>query len=164
MKKTCSVCYNHFDVESPDVLTFSEQGASKYICPDCKELYETATLSRDPDNAISATGKLKELLVQNRDMTVLRLFSDVIPAAEERADAIRRGEYDFRLDEEDVFEEAAIDEELLLEEEDKVFLEEATKPAEKPSLFDRVLNWAWVVIGAFALGSLVYFIWYHFIR
>ncbi len=159
--KTCSVCYNHFEHEDPAILTFSENGASKYICPACKELYETATLAKDPDAATAAAKKIKEILVQNRDITVLRLFSDVIPAAEQRADEIRRGTYDFSVDEAEELIEAELSEEYSMTEEDRKYLgiEEDTA---KPSLFDRVLNWVWVAIGALAIATLVYFIWRNF--
>ena len=119
----CSVCYKRIeDVSAASLLTMWHFGTPRYLCADCEELIETIEKSRDVEKIEAAMARLGENVSNNSlgDGIVLKTVEDIFKSANERAEKIKAGTYDFALDE--IEEESVLDEipeELLETEEDK---------------------------------------------
>lgn len=150
---TCSVCQQQFESEAPDVLTFTKKGAAKLICPHCKEIYETASFSRDPDEAATAIKELREITAQNHDAIVLDLFAETFPEMEARVTAIRDGSYDFSLDELSD-EDDGIPEEYKQDPEEAAEEARLAEEAKRITPIDRIITALWIVVGIVATISL----------
>ena len=153
-RKKCTICKNIFDGEDAAVLTMSGFGNARYICPDCEELIDTATGSRDYEEITAAIGKLGERAsVEISDTLAFNAFAEIIGSASERAEKIKSGEYDFSLDEaeEEGFDE--IPEELRETEEDKALDE---KEAKVGAVIEKVTSW---ICGAMIAAVVLFFIY-----
>lgn len=155
MKKACAVCQSAFESEDPDVLFFTEAGSARYICPHCKELYETATLSREPDAIDTALSDIYKHTDRLTDVSTLEFLAASLGDAKERLSSIREGSYDFSLDDdgEEIVEE--IPEEYRPDEAEEKAAEEKRK---KLTPFDYAIDILWIAAGVAAVGYLIYMI------
>jgi hypothetical protein len=149
-KTICCTCAA--ELESPDsapVLSMGHYGMPRLICPKCEELINIAQTSRDPDEAEAAMARLGAIVsdTNKEDTCVHEAIEEIFAAASQRADAIRKGEYDFALDE---AEEAGFDEipEELLETEEDRALDKRDEEREKK--FNKVFNWVTGIVFAAA--------------
>ncbi len=150
---TCSVCQQSFESDAPDILTFTKKGAAKLICPHCKEIYEAASFSRDPEEAENAIKDLRKIIDANRDINILDYFAEVIPEMEARASAIRNGSYDFSQDELGD-EDDGIPEEYRQDPEEAAEEERLAEEAKRITPLDRVITALWIAVGIVAIVSL----------
>ena len=155
-KTICCTCAA--ELESPDsapVLSMGHYGMPRLICPKCEELINIAQTSRDPDEAEAAMARLGAIVsdTNKEDTCVHEAIEQIFAAASQRADAIRKGEYDFALDE---TEEAGFDEipeELLETEEDK---QKTEHEAEINRKFNKIMDF--VTVGVFAAAVIAFII------
>ncbi len=131
-------------------------GNPKYICSECDSDLNSATLGKEPSEISSAmdriTGKMMKTGVS--DSLVLTTVEQIMKGAKERAEKIKKGEYDFSLDEEqELTSEEDIPEELLESEEDKRASEEEEKKNKKA---EKVTNIVCLVILLLVLGYVGY--------
>jgi len=152
----CCICCKEIEREDPAVLAMGGAGIPRHLCDDCEALLDTATLSRDYDEAGAAIGKLSKMMAENDpDPVTYSMVNGLLLNASDRAVAIKEGKYDFALDEQvpedDGFEE--IPDELLETEEDR---EKDRIEEEKQKQFDKFFNY--VVIGA-CIAFAGFFIW-----
>lgn len=153
MKNACAVCQAAFESDQPDVLFFSKSGSARYICPHCAEIYEKATLSRDPDEIEGALSALYSDTDRLTDVATLEFLALSLGDAKKRLSDIRNGSYDFALDEEDVPVSEEIPEEYRP---DEAIEKEAAEKAKKLTLFDRIIDILWILVGVGAVGYIVY--------
>lgn len=152
-RKKCTLCEKVFESESPAVLTMSGFGNARYICPECEELMDKATLGRDYDEIRSAISAIAERLSLNlADDVAFDSLAEILDEAKERAEKIKQGEYDFSLDgESEGFEE--IPEELRETEQDRALDE---KEAAKNAVFDKYSTW---VCAGVMIGLVIFFLY-----
>lgn len=155
----CNTCAGEIaEPEKAAVLTMGHYGIPRLICPNCEKLINTAERSHDPNEAEAAMARLGELVsnTNKEDTAVHEAIEEIFTVSAKRAEAIRRGEYDFSLDEEsdDSFDE--IPEELLETEEDKQKTEQENETNRK---FNKVMDivTAIVFVGALVM-ALIYFL------
>lgn len=156
--RICSICHAEVKEEMPAVLTVSGYGKPRYLCAACAERFDTVTLGREPQRIAEAMARISSDLaaVGAEDETTCEAVCEILDAARERAERITAGTYDFSEDESGA-EDGELPEELLETEEDKA-LDRAEE--EKNKRFDRILNWAWLVIGIGIIALIVYWIWF----
>lgn len=153
--KQCAICDRHVEAEDAPILTMGAYGNPKYLCDECAEDLDIATLGKEYDEILAAMDRIgKRMSDFDPDGVTYKNVSAIMERAAERAKQIKAGTYDFALDEaedEESFDE--IPEELLETEEDK---ELDKRDEEKQKRFDAVFNW--ISFGAIigALGFLVY--------
>ena len=156
-QKKCTVCKVMFDGESAAVLTMSGFGNARYICPECEELMDTATLGKDYVQIKEAIDSLGERAsIDAADGVAFDAFTEIIGGAVERAEKIKNGEYDFSLDEQtdEGFEE--VPEELCESEEDRALDE---KDAKVSAVVDKVTSWICAgIIAAVVIFFMIRFI------
>ena len=144
MSKICCTCLIRFENDDAPVLTMGAYGTPKYLCPECADLVEKVTRSREYDEIAEAMNAITDRMSKANvdDRVTVETMTELLKDSAERAQKIKLGEYDFSLDEEteedseESFED--IPEELLETEEDRLLDEEE---AEKLKKFDKVLNW-----------------------
>ena len=142
----CCICTKQIEREDPAVLAMGGAGIPRYLCDECENLLDTATLSHNHEEAGVAIGKLSKMMAENDpDRVTYTIVSDLLLKASDRAVAIKEGSYDFSLDEQHAEEEGFDDipEDLQETEEDK---EKDRIDEEKQKQFDKFFNYA--VIGA----------------
>ena len=155
----CSICYRKIeDTENAPLLAMGHYGTPRYLCPECEELIETATRSRDVEKIESAMAKLGQTVgnVSAGDDIVLETVEEIFHTATKRAEEIKLGTYDFALDEceeESVLDE--IPEELLETEDDK---KKTEREAEINKKFNKVMDIVTAAVFIAALAALIYFI------
>lgn len=152
----CCVCNREITIEDPAVLAMGGAGIPRYLCEDCEALLDTATLSKDCDEAGAAIGKISKIMADgDPDPVTLAMISNLLLKASDRAVAIKEGSYDFALDEQTPAEDEIEDipDELLESEEDK---EKDRIDEEKQKKFDKFYNY--VLIGA-CIGFVGFIIW-----
>ena len=151
----CCICNKEIEREDPAVLAMGGAGIPRYLCDDCEALLDSATLSRDYDEAGAAIGKLSKMMADNDpDPVTYTMISGFLMNASDRAVAIKEGKYDFALDEKTVdegFEE--IPDDLLESEEDK---EKDRIDEEKMKKFDKIYN---IILIGFCVIFVGFLIW-----
>lgn len=136
-KCVCSICGQGFESENPDVLTLGGFGNPRYLCPDCAQELDRATLSHDPGEIGEAIRAVGETFANNGndDEVAMNAVNLCLSKAGERKKKIEAGTYDFADDaEDDGFDFDEIPEELREREEDAELdrvEEEAEKKADK---------------------------------
>ena len=154
----CTVCNKEFNSEEPKILAMGAYGTPKYVCDECAEDLDEATLGRDPEKIAAAMDRIGNRLANtNPDRSTFNTVNSVMKEAAERAKLIKEGKYDFSLDEavEDVDEEGfeEIPEELQETEEDRE-LDRADE--EKLRKFDKFFN---VFLGVAIAVTAGFIIW-----
>ncbi len=138
--KQCAICDKHLECEEPKILTIGGYGTPKYLCDECAEDIDIATLDRDYDNIAAAIERLGNKMSSfDPDGVTYKTVSSIMKSSADRAKQIKDGTYDFALDEEedtDGFDE--LPEELLETEEDRALDE---RDEERQKKFDSVFNW-----------------------
>ena len=152
----CCMCCQEIEREDPAVLAMGGAGIPRYLCDDCENLLDTATLSRDYDDAGAAIGKISKLMADNDpDPVTLAIVSQILLKSSDRAVAIREGKYDFALDEQPM-EQAEFDEipeDLQETEEDK---EKDRIDEEKNKKFDKIYNIVLIGLCVVFVGFLIW--------
>lgn len=137
---TCVVCNKEFYSEDPRILAMGAYGNPKYLCDECGEDFEIATLDPDVEKIAEAMDRIgKKMSESNPDKFTFETVNEVMARAGERAKLIKEGKYDFSRDESkgDGYELYDIPEELRETEEDRA-LDEADE--EKAKTFDKIYN------------------------
>lgn len=155
-RKNCSTCLTRITNDDAPVLIMGAYGTPKLLCDECAALVETITLGRDYDEITSAMQTLTERMSAANidDRFTVNTVTKILSDSAVRAQKIKEGTYDFALDEEvedESFDE--IPEELKETEEDRLLDE---KEAEENAKFDKLMNKTWIIVGAVAVG---YIIW-----
>ena len=156
--KQCAICNKAITAEEPQILAMSAYGTPKYLCDECGDDLDEATLGREPDQIAAAMDRIGTRLANtNPNKSTFLTVNEVMKNAAARAKLIKEGKYDFSLDEEveeedeEGFEE--IPEELKETEEDRE-LDRADE--EKLRKFDKFYNW--VLVGVL-IGFVGFLIW-----
>ena len=115
---SCAICRREVDPQLAPMLTMSGFGIPRYMCEECASDFDEATGATDLNAVAAALDRIgKKLpLVDVDDKITITAIGDIIKNAEERAEKIKNGTYDFSLD---VAEDDKIPEELLESEEDR---------------------------------------------
>ena len=157
----CSICHKEINTEDASILTMGNFGTPRYLCEECDELLQTATLGKSYEEISEACDKISTTLsnISNDDEVVLSELDAILTSAAERAKEIAAGTYDFTLDEatECEGEEEGIPEELKESEEDRALDE---KEAKANKVIDTVISW---ISAAILIGVLAYFIFTYII-
>lgn len=153
MKIACAVCQAAFESDVPDVLFFSKSGSARYVCPHCAKIYEKATLSRDPEEIEDSLSSLYDHTDRLTDVATLEFLALSLGDAKKRLSDIRNGTYDFALDEEEVPVSEEIPEEYRP---DDAIEKEAAEKAKRLTLFDRIIDILWILVGVGAVGYIAY--------
>ena len=153
--KLCSVCGRKIESEEPAILVMTALAHPKYICEECESLFDTATMSHDPDKIAESIEMIGKRLVNanSDDKLTLDTVTEIITEASERCNLIKSGEYDFSNDEPDENEIDDVPEELRESEEDKA-LDEADEISRKK--VDKIFNWICGILIAAAVGFVIY--------
>ncbi len=152
--KTCSVCHSKTDAENLAVLTMTALAAPRYLCPECEDDFDKATLSKSPEEisvAIDRIGK-KMVAANNDDELILKTVTEILEEASERAELIKNGEYDFSNDEASDGD-GEIPPELVESEEDK---ELDRKEEESRKKVNKVIDIVTAVLFFGVLGFIIY--------
>lgn len=153
----CSVCRKAITKKEPAVLVMSAFANPKYICEECEDSFDRATLSRDPEEINAAIEEIGKRLVEanNDDSLILDSVSEILNEAKERGALIAGGDYDFSNDETENTDTSYDDvpEELMESEEDKA-LDEEEKTRNKK--LDKITNIICASALILALGYVVY--------
>ena len=152
----CCVCNREITIEDPAVLAMGGAGIPRYLCEDCEALLDTATLSKDHEEAGAAIGKLSKTMADgDPDPVTFAMINKLLLNASDRAVAIKEGKYDFALDEKTPAEDEIEDlpDELLESEEDK---EQDRIDEEKQKKFDKVYN---IILAIVCSAFVAIFIW-----
>ena len=153
MKTACAVCQAAFESDAPDILFFSKSGSARYVCPHCAEIYEKATLSRLPEEIENSLEALYGYTDRLTDIATLEFLALSLGDAKKRLSEVRNGTYDFTLDEDDTPISEEIPEEYRP---DEAVEKEAEEKARRLTLFDRVIDILWILIGVGAVGYIAY--------
>lgn len=154
MGKNCCTCLVEIENDDAPVLAMGAYGTPKLLCPECASLVDTLTTGTDYDKIASAMNEITERMSRSNvdDRVTIETMTELLKSSAERAQKIKQGNYDFSLDEiadadsEDGFDD--IPEELRETEEDRL---QDEKDAELLKKIDKVLNWLWIGVGAFAV-------------
>ena len=152
----CCICNKEIEREDPAVLAMGGAGIPRYLCDDCEALLDSATLSRDYDEAGAAIGRLSKLMADgDPDPVTYTIVSQILLKSSDRAVAIKEGKYDFALDDQPMdeggFEE--IPEDLQESEEDK---EKDRVDDEKQKKFDKIYNVLLAIVCLGFVGIIIY--------
>ena len=155
-KKRCALCYSLVEGEDLPVLAIGAYGAPRYLCPDCEKLVEIASFGTDYDSIVASLDGIGNLLTAKNidDSTTLNTVLPLLEESAKRAEKIKKGEWDFTLDEEAHTEAYEIPEELLEAEEDRLLDEKEACVSKK---IDKVMNWIYL---AMLVGALAFIVWY----
>lgn len=152
----CCMCNKPIEREDPAVLAMGAAGIPRLLCDDCEELLDKATKSRDYDEISDSIGEIAKLVAdKDPDVITYSALTQLMENASERAKAIKDGDYDFSLDEEDSSDDGLdeIPEELRESEEDK---EKDRIEEEKQKKFDKIYNYVLIVVCIGFAGFLIY--------
>lgn len=160
MEKSCSICKRLTDSESSPILAMGSFGNPRYLCPECADDMEAVTSAREYHTVLAAMKRLGDKLTSANveDELVVGTVNSIFSEANERAEKIREGNYDFEAEEaereelRESVEEDDIPEELRESEEDKL-LDEREKKINKK--FDAIMNW---VMAAVFVAALIFFV------
>jgi len=145
--RKCAICQSSEVYEDSPILVMGAYGVPKCLCDTCSKDMECATGGREYAEVEAAIERLGARLKDGKaDSQALEVASALLTSAAERCAAIKRGEYDFSLDEsepEGEDELSDIPEELRETEEDK---ELDRQDAEKQEKFNEFMDY--VNIGA----------------
>ena len=86
--KTCALCRNQFDSESPAVLYLSRYGTPQVLCASCEALIDTATAEEDSAEKALARERIAEAATHLKDHGAIAALRDVlngVTSAEETA-------------------------------------------------------------------------------
>ena len=147
--RKCAICNKEVTRPDAPILTMGAYGAPRCLCDACDAELATATEGREYADILAAIEGIGKRVADSShmDRESLATVKELLDAAGERAERIRRGEYDFAEDEagEDAYE---IPEDMLEVEEDR---ELDRQDEERLKKFDRIFNWvAGILIGASA--------------
>ena len=156
MSKYCALCLRKTEAEEPALLTVGGYGTPRYLCEECSEDIDIATTDKEYENIIAAMDRVAKKMASSKtidDEVSVNAVKEIFSSANDRAEKIRDGVYDFSEDEkneEDTFE---ITDEYAETEEDK---ELDRIDAERQSRFDKI--YGWVAVGAIilAVGFIIY--------
>ena len=156
MESVCCICKSQLDAESAAILTLSGYGTPRYICDGCDADISLSTSARDLSEIGAAMDRISKKMTKHNpeDPLVLKSVEEIMASANERAEKIKAGDYDFSA--EDALSEEAdeqIPEELLESEEDR---ELDRIEAEKNKKLDKITNIICLAIIAAAIGFLAY--------
>ena len=156
--RICTVCLNRIEEENPNVLVMGAYGNPKCLCEHCSADMDTAAFGKDPVEIENAMDRVAKRLADKNidDKLTVSTVSELFASYAKRAAAIKRGEWDFDAEQEELSspEEEEIPEELRESEEDRLLDEKDKKESEK---LDKVLNW--LFFGTLiALGFI--FVWF----
>ncbi len=156
MSKNCCICLTHVDEESASILAMGAYGTPKLLCDECAALVETATRGKDYDEIVSAmealTAKMSGANIDDR--VTVDTMTSLLKDSAKRAQEIKDGTYDFKLDE--VTEDEGFDEipeELQETEEDRLLDKKDEEAAKK---FDKVMNFMWIGLGVCIAAFIIY--------
>lgn len=152
--RKCAICNTPITREDAPILTMGAYGNPRCLCDECDAELAIATEGAEYDEIVASIDRIGKKVAETSatDKESFVTVKELLSAAGERAELIRRGEYDFSADgEEEGLEE--IPEELLECEEDR---ELDRIDEEKNKKFDKIFNWvAGITIGA-AAAFLIY--------
>lgn len=154
---TCSICRKEVDTENANILTVVGFGTPRYLCDECDEDFDIATRSRDVDAIRFAMDSISRKLAETDtdDARLIETVHSILEEAEERAEMIKNGVYDFSADGEELEEDEEIPEELMESEEDK----ELDKiEAEKNKKYDKITNIVSLAVIGAALAFVIYMV------
>ena len=156
MSKHCALCMQEVESDEPDILTIGGYGTPRYLCEDCASDIDTARMDRNYDNIIAAMDRVaKKISAANTadDTVSMNTVKEIFTSANDRAEKIKDGTYDFSLDDEQHEEEFELTEEYAETEEDR---ELDRRDEEKQKRFDKIYGWVAAAVIIAALGFVVY--------
>lgn len=155
--RKCAICQSTEVYEDSPILVMGAYGVPKVLCDACAKDMECATGGREYAEAEAAIERLGARLKDgNADNLALETASALLTSAAERCAAIKRGEYDFSLDESEFESEdelSDIPEELKETEEDKELDRQEAEKAEKVNKF---MDWVTIGVLVGAVGFVIY--------
>ena len=156
MSKYCALCLRETDLEQPPLLTVGGYGTPRYLCEECASDIDIATKDKEYDSAIAAMDRVAKKMATAKtieDEVSVNAIREIFSSANERAEKIRDGIYDFSEDEQSEEDSFEITEEYAETEEDK---ELDRIDAEKQRRFDKIYGWVAVGVLALTVGFLIY--------
>lgn len=158
MGKICAVCAREIFTEEPPLLTIGGSGIPRHLCEECASDLDEAMQSSDYETIISAMNRITDKARSSgatEDRPTFAAIKEIFTEANERAEKIKDGTYDFSLDSETEGEECSftITDEYKETEEDR---ELDRRDAERAKVFDRFYGWFAALVLVAALGFLVY--------
>lgn len=155
----CCICFSKVDSQNAPILTIGRLGNPRCLCPECDELFDSATLGKTYEQITEACRQIGDKMTKFNadDETVFNEVNGIIENAVARAESIKDGTYDFSLDE----EQTALDNgedtlELpaeLQESEEDIALDK--KDAKVAKIIDTVTSW---IAGLALVGAVAFFI------
>ncbi len=147
----CSVCKRDIDENKAPILVMGGYGHPRYLCQECSEQLERATLSHDVSEIEAAMSSTSQKLADSgtEDDLTVRTVADIFAEAGERAKRIKEGTYDFSEDEtEELRDCEQIFDELSESEEDAILDE---RDAERAKKADKIFN----IVALIAFGAAI---------
>lgn len=156
----CCICFSNLDSQNAPILTIGKLGNPRCLCPDCEELFDSATLGKTYEQITEACRQIGDKMTKFNadDETVFNEANSIIENAMARAESIKDGTYDFSLDEkfaESINSDKQKEEiaaELQESEED---IELDKKDAKAAKIIDTVTSW---IAGLALVGAVAFFI------
>ena len=161
---TCVICNREFSSEEPKILAMGAYGNPKYMCDECGEDFDIATLDPNVEKIVEAMDRIgKKMANSNPDKFTFDTVNEVMASAGARAKLIKEGNYNFARDESkgDGYDFDEIPEELQETEEDRAL---DAEEEEKMKTYDKIYNWiltgaiiafagflVWKILDAFVL-------------
>lgn len=151
--RKCAICQTEQMYEDSPILVMGPFGVPRYLCDECAEDIELATRSPEYPEAEAAIERVGEKLRRGKcdDLTV-EVTSALLTDAAKRVGEIKRGEYDFSLDEV-ADEPQELPEELTESEEDK---ELDRRDEERQKKFNRIFDRITIALIAVAAAAILY--------
>lgn len=151
----CAICRREVDGESAPILEMSGYGYTRVLCDECSAELDTATLGTDTEKIAEAMDSIgKKMTATDADPHTFETVDGILQSAMERAKAIKAGEYDFSLDEENNPEDFEEIPEELRESEEDIALDKAEE--EKAEKVNRFLDY--VSLGVI-VGIVIFVAW-----
>ena len=148
----CCLCQKEIERDDAPVLAMGAAGNPRLLCDECAALLDTATTDHDLNEIGNAMEKIGLYMANgNPDGVTYSTVSQLMVEASDRAKAIKDGDYDFSLDEEEKDDGGLEDipDDMKESEED---IEADRIEEEKNKKFDKVYNIVlWCVLGITAL-------------
>ena len=155
----CCICFSKVDSQNAPILTIGRLGNPRCLCPECDELFDSATLGKTYEQITEACRQIGDKMTKFNadDETVFNEVNGIIENAVARAESIKDGTYDFSLDEEQTGLDNGEDTlELpaeLQESEEDIALDK--KDAKVAKIIDTVTSW---IAGLALVGAVAFFI------
>ncbi len=155
-QKICCVCRKKIESEEPAILTMTALATPKFLCSECEESFDKATLAKTAEEIDEGISKIAESMegASNDDPLVLKTVTEILENAAERKALISDGIYDFSNDEIAQSEmEDEVPEELKETEEDR---ELDKKDAAFQKKFDKIINYVMLLCFIAFLAFVIY--------